>query len=304
VDVNTTSSTNEPTASTNSTATSTAAAASGNVTTTTSAANTTGNNTTTAKVTGSATSTTASPTGATTTAASSSITSFKSKLGLKYASDFNEAQYVQSVAQAAGVDLSAVEVTSLVYVVAVQYTVPSGISESDFAASVADSVGVAVDKVAVTFSGARRLVGASRRLQNVIADVEISTEDIGATSTLSTKANDASALASSLEAVTGGPVTITVSKVPSLSVIVETEVRSSTSTPIQAPSPSDIASSLSAITGKEITVDVIDVQMETVTNTTTEADSEPEASNSVKTLSTGSFGSIACLLLAGCAAML
>merc|ERR1719217_1275847 len=187
--------------------------------------------------------------------------------------------------------------TSLVYVVAVQYTVPSGISESDLAASVADSVGVTVDKVAVTFSGARRLAGASRRLQNVIADVEISTEDIGATSTLSTKANDASALASSLEAATGGPVTLTVSKVPSLSVIVETQVRSSTATPVQAPSASDIASSLKAVTGKDITVDVIDVQVGTVTNTTTVGDSEPEASKSVKTFSTGSLGSIVFLLL-------
>jgi len=295
------SNTTASTTSTNATNISTTAAASGNATTPTASA--TESATTTAKAGGNVTTTTASATESSTTAAAYAITSFKSKLALKDASDFDQAQYLQSVAQAAGVDLSTVQVKSLVYVVAVQYSVPSGISESDFAASVAESVGVAVDKVAVTFSKARRLVGGGRRLQDVLADVEISTEDSAATSVLSTKANDATALTSALEAVTGGPVTLTVSKAPSLSVIVETQVTSPTVTPVQAPSSSDLASSLSTITGKEIAVDVIDVQMETITATTTEGDTDPMPSKSVKTVSAGSVGSISLLMLAACVAL-
>eukprot|EP00929_Paragymnodinium_shiwhaense_P042545 TRINITY_DN21_c2_g1_i1.p1 TRINITY_DN21_c2_g1~~TRINITY_DN21_c2_g1_i1.p1 ORF type:complete len:638 (-),score=117.56 TRINITY_DN21_c2_g1_i1:229-2061(-) len=245
------------------------------------------------ETTGSPTATpTASPTTKPTTAAgggqvnATTTTSFSSKLVLNSVDDFNETQYLASIAAAAGIDSANVKVKSVTYVVAVQYNVPSGVSESDFGKSVAQSVGVAEEKVTVTFQTARRLREAPvRMLQGVLADVEISTSSAAATSDLSTKAADTTALAAQLSTVTGQTVELTVAKAPSLAVVVETEMESTSATPVEAPDASSIAAKFKEISGKDVSVEVTNVQQVVVETTTTETEEQEddETSDSCRT---------------------
>jgi len=98
-----------------------------------------------------------------------------------------------------------VKADSVEYTVKVGYQFAASVTEAEVKTSVARAVGVPEEKVKVTLTVARRLMGgsavSSRRLQSTRVDATIKTSQVADVQTIQTKAGNASAVASELSSV-------------------------------------------------------------------------------------------------------
>jgi len=188
-----------------------------------------------------------SPGSVTTTGApaAAATTTFQATLQLPASfgpSTFSTTSYIAAVAAETGVDASNVAVTDIQFDVSVSYALASDVTAEQATTAIAKSNSVSEIAVAVTLS--RRLGDADRALgaaATTTVSAVVTTSDAGTASTVRTKAADATALQTQLQAL-GVSSTVSVSQAPAAAVRLQTTVTSNTATAVAAPTPAALTS--------------------------------------------------------------
>eukprot|EP00929_Paragymnodinium_shiwhaense_P114584 TRINITY_DN8302_c0_g1_i1.p1 TRINITY_DN8302_c0_g1~~TRINITY_DN8302_c0_g1_i1.p1 ORF type:complete len:2437 (-),score=786.04 TRINITY_DN8302_c0_g1_i1:84-7394(-) len=189
------------------------------------------------------------------------------KLQLASVADFDQTRYMESMAAAAGLDKSQVEVVAVEYTLSTSYDFPAGttITTAQATTAVANANGVAESAVTVTVSGARRLAAdVERRLAGVTVAAEIKTTDASTAQAVTTSAANAASLSTALSAATGQTIPApTVTQAPAVSVAVQTKLVSTTSQAVQAPAADALSTKYQEVSGKTVTAAVANVVYDT-----------------------------------------
>eukprot|EP00929_Paragymnodinium_shiwhaense_P041648 TRINITY_DN2161_c0_g1_i10.p1 TRINITY_DN2161_c0_g1~~TRINITY_DN2161_c0_g1_i10.p1 ORF type:complete len:338 (+),score=68.93 TRINITY_DN2161_c0_g1_i10:94-1107(+) len=231
------------------------------------------------------------------------IITFATTLTVANTSQFSQKDYLASIAAAAGVNANQVEVVSVNYVVTASYSFAETVTVADVKATVAaQTSGVKETDVKVTLTAARRLSASMRRLATT-ADVQITVTDPATADAASTAANNATALAEAFKSATGKAISPpTVTKAPSMAVVVETKLLSTDGVALPAPKPADIATQYEAVSGVKVTATVeTTTQAPTVENTTTTASAPGDSDEETSSAHTYalSFVALAAAIMAG-----
>jgi len=183
------------------------------------------------------------------------VTQFDSEMGVDTLDDFNLAAYTSSVkSQASASDANAkVKVKEVKYNMKAEYTVGTSVTNGQAKTAVANANNCPETLVNVTVTGGRRLL-ADRRLTDVKVIATIESTDASVITAAKTTASNSIALSSALTTVTGNTVEAQVTKQPALAVKVTTEVISSTTNHVEAPSEAALQQSYAQSTGKNVTV--------------------------------------------------
>jgi len=182
---------------------------------------------------------------------------FDTKLTVSKATDFDRAAFLESIAESSGVPAGNVVVKSVSFEVAVSYSFAEDVTEDEVKAGAATSFGVAEDKIEVTLTPARRLLGVNGRRLAVTADVKVTTDDAATADTISTNMAAATGLSDAISAATGKTITApTVTAAPVMDVVVVTEVTSTNDEVPAAPTAEDLKTKMETKTGKTFTVTV------------------------------------------------
>eukprot|EP00929_Paragymnodinium_shiwhaense_P117900 TRINITY_DN8938_c0_g1_i2.p1 TRINITY_DN8938_c0_g1~~TRINITY_DN8938_c0_g1_i2.p1 ORF type:complete len:776 (+),score=161.14 TRINITY_DN8938_c0_g1_i2:77-2404(+) len=196
-------------------------------------------------------------------------TVISTKLALPSVSDFDEAAFIQSVAESVtGLNASDVKVVAKEYTCDVSYTFPAGASltVNDATAAIAQANSVSETQVTVTVSaGQRRRLEGERRLAGATVAATLTTSDSAVAQAFATSSTDTTKLSNKILAVTGKTVAApTVKQAPQLAVSVQTEVVSGAA----APSTAKITERLTANL-PTVSVAALDVAEPTTTTATT-----------------------------------
>lgn len=190
-------------------------------------------------------------------------TSVNLTLTIENFTSFNLTSLTNSLAVAAGINASKVEIISVEYVVSVQYTFAAGtsITEVQAKAAIATASGVPESYVTVSVDGLRRLQSSIRRLAVVVAG-DITTTDPAVAQSASVAAENATSFAQTVRTVTQD----TTIAVPSVSisrkVVMKTQLRAAAvgDKPVSAPSSSVLQTAFEDALGATITL-TVDAEM-------------------------------------------
>jgi len=187
------------------------------------------------------------------------------------------------MAEASGVNQDAVEVVGVDFTVEATYEFPDGMSitEAQATTAIAGANGVSESMVSVTVAAARRLT-AGRRLAGVRVDAQILTDDVALASSATISSADTAALSQRLSTITGiRMVSCTIVAAPVVAVNVQTNMISSSTTPIEPPTPTDVANSLSSHMGQAVQVQIEVLTPSPTANPTLNPTTEPTAVSTV-----------------------